>query len=55
MAQFEKFTPPAEGERITIDENGKLQVPNNPIVPFIEGDGTGRIFGAPLSACWMLP
>ncbi|GFR38081.1 isocitrate dehydrogenase [NADP] [Insulibacter thermoxylanivorax] len=41
MAQFEKFTPPAEGEKITIDENGKLQVPDNPIVPFIEGDGTG--------------
>ncbi len=29
------------GEKITIDENGKLQVPNNPIIPFIEGDGTG--------------
>jgi isocitrate dehydrogenase len=29
------------GEKITI-LNGKLNVPNNPIVPFIEGDGTGR-------------
>jgi len=29
------------GEKITIS-NGKLNVPNNPIVPFIEGDGTGR-------------
>jgi len=29
------------GEKITIN-NGKLNVPNNPIVPFIEGDGTGR-------------
>lgn len=28
------------GEKITI-ENGKLQVPDAPIVPFIEGDGTG--------------
>ncbi|GAA4848242.1 NADP-dependent isocitrate dehydrogenase [Algivirga pacifica] len=27
-------------EKITI-ENGKLNVPNNPIIPFIEGDGTG--------------
>jgi len=36
-----KLTPPAEGARITIT-NGKLSVPNNPIVPFIEGDGTGR-------------
>src|SRR5689334_21674148 len=31
---------PPEGARITIS-NGKLNVPNNPIVPFIEGDGTG--------------
>jgi isocitrate dehydrogenase len=28
------------GEKITIS-NGKLNVPNNPVVPFIEGDGTG--------------
>jgi len=33
-------TPPEGGARITID-NGKLHVPDNPIVPFIEGDGTG--------------
>jgi isocitrate dehydrogenase len=35
-----KVTPPAQGARITIS-NGKLVVPQNPIVPFIEGDGTG--------------
>jgi isocitrate dehydrogenase len=29
------------GEKITIS-NGKLSVPNNPILPFIRGDGTGR-------------
>ncbi|MBO7748405.1 NADP-dependent isocitrate dehydrogenase [Paenibacillus sp. MWE-103] len=39
--QLEKFALPTEGEKITID-NGLLQVPNNPIIPFIEGDGTGR-------------
>ena len=33
-------TPPEGGAKITID-NGNLQVPDNPIVPFIEGDGTG--------------
>ena len=33
-------TPPEGGAKILI-ENGKLQVPDNPIVPFIEGDGTG--------------
>ena len=27
-------------EKITV-QNGKLQVPNHPIIPFIEGDGTG--------------
>ena len=32
--------PPQGGARITI-ENGKLLVPDNPIIPFIEGDGTG--------------
>jgi isocitrate dehydrogenase len=32
---------PADGEAIGY-EGGKLQVPDNPIIPFIEGDGTGR-------------
>ncbi len=32
---------PESGEKISI-ENGKLQVPDNPILPFIEGDGSGR-------------
>jgi isocitrate dehydrogenase len=40
MPQFETYALPTEGQRITI-ENGKLKVPNNPIIPFIEGDGTG--------------
>src|SRR5262245_41124365 len=31
---------PAEGAKITI-KDGKLQVPDRPVVPFIEGDGTG--------------
>jgi isocitrate dehydrogenase len=37
---FKKYQMPTHGEKITVD-NGKLNVPNNPIVPFIEGDGTG--------------
>jgi isocitrate dehydrogenase len=37
---FKNLTAPSQGERITI-ENGKLRVPNNPVIPFIEGDGTG--------------
>jgi isocitrate dehydrogenase len=32
---------PANGERITYS-NGRYSVPDNPIIPFIEGDGTGR-------------
>jgi len=32
--------PPANGEAITI-QNGRLQVPRHPVIPFIEGDGTG--------------
>ncbi|MEM7082536.1 MAG: NADP-dependent isocitrate dehydrogenase [Pseudomonadota bacterium] len=31
---------PSDGQKITL-ENGRLVVPDNPIVPFIEGDGTG--------------
>ncbi|MCL6459550.1 MAG: NADP-dependent isocitrate dehydrogenase [Gorillibacterium sp.] len=41
MTQFKLYTAPTEGERITI-KDGELQVPNQPIIPFIEGDGTGR-------------
>jgi len=33
-------TPPVGGEKITI-HGGKLNVPSNPIIPFIEGDGIG--------------
>ena len=32
---------PANGARISYS-NGHYQVPDNPIIPFIEGDGTGR-------------
>jgi isocitrate dehydrogenase len=39
--RFEALTAPTRGERISI-QHGKLVTPDNPIVPFIEGDGTGR-------------
>jgi isocitrate dehydrogenase len=35
-----RVAPPPQGARITIS-NGKLVVPENPVIPFIEGDGTG--------------
>ncbi len=40
MPNFEKIKVPA-GEKIKILSNGKIQVPDHPIIPFIEGDGTG--------------
>jgi len=40
MALFEKYSLPEEGEKITV-QDGKLNVPDNPVIPFIEGDGTG--------------
>ncbi len=38
---YQKITPPTSGEKITISEDGSLKVPNNPVIPFIEGDGIG--------------
>jgi len=40
MAGYKLATVPTNGERISYD-NGVLNVPSNPIIPFVEGDGTG--------------
>ncbi len=37
---YDKITPPTTGETITFS-NGEPIVPDNPIIPFIRGDGTG--------------
>ena len=37
---FQKIIVPA-GEKITVNRDNSLNVPNQPIIPFIEGDGTG--------------
>ncbi len=37
---FQKIQVPTEGTKITIKDN-KLVIPNDPIIPFIEGDGIG--------------
>ena len=34
-------TPPPGGQKIDLGANGVLAVPDRPILPFIEGDGTG--------------
>jgi isocitrate dehydrogenase len=59
MASYKFATVPSKGERITY-ENGVLGVPNNPIIPFVEGDGTGadiwrasvRVFDAALEQAY---
>ena len=38
---YQKVKPPEEGEKIRY-EDGKLIVPDNPIIPYIEGDGIGK-------------
>ena len=38
---YQTLGVPEGGEKITIEE-GTLQVPDHPIIPFVEGDGTGR-------------
>ncbi len=40
MTQYKLAKVPAGGEKIAF-EKGALSVPDNPIVPFVEGDGTG--------------
>ena len=38
---YQHIQIPADAEKITVDSQGVLQVPDRPIVPFIEGDGIG--------------
>ena len=37
---YQHVEVPGDGAKVTV-RDGKLQVPDRPIVPFIEGDGTG--------------
>ncbi len=38
---YQHIKVPTQGEKITVDEDLTLYVPHQPIIPFIEGDGTG--------------
>ena len=38
---YQHIKVPAQGEKITTNADFSLNVPNNPIIPFIEGDGIG--------------
>src|SRR5687768_16762627 len=68
MATYKLAKVPTNGDKIAF-EKGNLKVPDNPIVPFIEGDGTGpdiwrasvrvfdaaveRAFGGQRKIAWM--
>ena len=39
--KYKNIITPKAGEKISFDKNGKINVPDNPIIPFIEGDGIG--------------
>jgi isocitrate dehydrogenase len=38
---YQHINVPADGQKITVNADFSLNVPVNPIIPFIEGDGTG--------------
>jgi isocitrate dehydrogenase len=40
MARYKKIVLPSEGQKIVLQQ-GELSIPDNPVIPFIEGDGTG--------------
>jgi isocitrate dehydrogenase len=46
--QDSKIIVPSNGEKITVNADNSLNVPNNPIIPFIEGDGIGADITAPM-------
>ncbi len=68
MAKYKHLVPPQDGSKITV-KSGSLVVPNDPIIPYIEGDGTGpdiwkasvrvfdaavrKVFGGSKRVVWM--
>jgi isocitrate dehydrogenase len=38
---YEHIKVPAQGQKITVNADNSLNVPDEPVIPFIEGDGTG--------------
>ncbi len=38
---YQHITIPANGQKITVNADHSLNVPDHPVIPFIEGDGTG--------------
>jgi len=60
MAKYMKLQEPTEGTKITINADGSINVPDDPIIPFIEGDGIGadiwaasyRVFNAAIEKAY---
>ena len=66
---FDKIKVPSSGQKITVNADYSLNVPDHPIIPFIEGDGTGvdispvmikvvdaavaKAYGGKKKICWM--
>ena len=42
MTHYQHIQVPAEGQKITVNADMSLNVPDQPVIPYIEGDGTGR-------------
>ncbi len=42
---YQKLTPPTQGTRVTVDGNGRWQIPDDPIVCLLRGDGIGQDVG----------
>ena len=42
---YEKLTPPKQGTRVTVDASGHWNIPDDPIVCLLRGDGIGRDVG----------
>ncbi|MET1116185.1 MAG: isocitrate/isopropylmalate family dehydrogenase, partial [Comamonas sp.] len=42
MTRYQHIQVPAQGQKITVNADMSLNVPHEPIIPYIEGDGTGQ-------------
>ncbi|UUZ49983.1 hypothetical protein LP420_07820 [Massilia sp. B-10] len=41
ITMYQHIKVPADGQKITVNADFSLNVPDNPVIPYIEGDGTG--------------
>jgi len=41
VATYSQLSPPSTGSKITVQADGKLLIPDDPIIPFLQGDGVG--------------